>query len=163
MEGIPGTARHHYVRLDIRHYLVCPLTVDGRIEVAADLDQVLVTCDGVEAMRNARSRACHQTITDPEHAGAVVGHGLVSGLCGGVVWTYLPEPALTPEGGGAYADALYGLWTPPAICQAKTSPPGAAGRKSETPSVTPPGHPTSPADRTPPRALRICSRRRSRT
>ncbi|MGW9172954.1 Mu transposase domain-containing protein [Streptomyces decoyicus] len=35
-----------------------------------DLDQVLVTCDGVEVARHARSWARHQTITDPDHATA---------------------------------------------------------------------------------------------
>lgn len=47
-----------------------PLAVGRRIEVTADPDQVLVTCDGVEAARHARSWARHQTITDPDHAAA---------------------------------------------------------------------------------------------
>ncbi|GGY88558.1 hypothetical protein GCM10010365_03270 [Streptomyces poonensis] len=47
-----------------------PLAVGRRIEVAADLDQVLVACDGVEVARHARSWARHQTITDPDHAAA---------------------------------------------------------------------------------------------
>jgi hypothetical protein len=50
---------------------VHPLAVGRRIEVAADLDQVLATCDGVEVARHARSWARHQTITDPDHAAAV--------------------------------------------------------------------------------------------
>ncbi|MEU0428731.1 hypothetical protein ABZ235_35085 [Streptomyces canus] len=47
-----------------------PLAVGRGIEVAAKLDQVLVTCDGVEVARHARSWARHQTITDPDHAAA---------------------------------------------------------------------------------------------
>ncbi|MET9117574.1 DEAD/DEAH box helicase family protein [Streptomyces longwoodensis] len=62
--------RDHYVRLDTCDYSVHPLAVGRRIEVAADLDQVLVTCDGVEVARHARSWARHQTITDPDHAAA---------------------------------------------------------------------------------------------
>ncbi|MDQ1051731.1 hypothetical protein QFZ76_009967 [Streptomyces sp. V4I2] len=44
--------RDHYVRLDTCDYSVHPLAVGRRVEVAADLDQVLVTCDGVEAARH---------------------------------------------------------------------------------------------------------------
>nr|WSZ98192.1 hypothetical protein OH820_23225 [Streptomyces sp. NBC_00857] len=47
-----------------------PLAVGRRIEVAADLDQALVTCGGVEVARHARSWARHRTITDPDHAAA---------------------------------------------------------------------------------------------
>lgn len=64
--------RDHYVRLDTCDSSVHPLTVGRRVEVAADLDQVLVTCDGVEVARHARSWARHQTITDPDHAAAAV-------------------------------------------------------------------------------------------
>lgn len=38
--------------------------------MAADLDQVLVTCGGVEVARHTRSWARHQTITDLDHAAA---------------------------------------------------------------------------------------------
>ena len=62
--------RDHYVRLDTCDYSVHPLAVGRRIEVAAKLDQVLVTCDGVEVARHARGWARHQTITDPDHAAA---------------------------------------------------------------------------------------------
>ncbi|MEH0510028.1 hypothetical protein QA942_24245 [Streptomyces sp. B21-106] len=62
--------RDHYVRLDTCDYSVHPLAVGRRIEVAAKLDQVLVTCDGVEVACHARSWARHQTITDPDHAAA---------------------------------------------------------------------------------------------
>lgn len=47
--------RDHYVRLDTCDYSVHPLAVGRRIEVAADLGQVLVTCEGAEVTRHARS------------------------------------------------------------------------------------------------------------
>ncbi|MGW7529068.1 Mu transposase domain-containing protein [Streptomyces sp. NPDC054783] len=62
--------RDHYVRLDTCDYSVHPVAVGRRIEVAADLDQVLVTCDGVEVARHAHSWARHQTIIDPDDAAA---------------------------------------------------------------------------------------------
>lgn len=62
--------RDHYVRLDTCDYSVHPLAIVRRVEVAADLDQVLVTCDGVEVARHARCWARHQTLTDPDHAAA---------------------------------------------------------------------------------------------
>ncbi|WP_030688724.1 ATP-binding protein [Streptomyces sp. NRRL B-1347] len=40
------------------------------MDVAADLDQVLVSCDGTEVARHTRCWAKHQTITDPTHAAA---------------------------------------------------------------------------------------------
>lgn len=65
--------RDHYVRLETCDYSVHPLAIGRRVEVAADLEQVLVTCDGVEVARHARSWARHQTITDPDHAAAAAG------------------------------------------------------------------------------------------
>lgn len=62
--------RDHYVRLDTCDYSVHPLAVGRRVEVSADLDQVLAFCDGVEVARHARCWARHQTITDPDHAAA---------------------------------------------------------------------------------------------
>ncbi|MFI9724618.1 IS21 family transposase [Streptomyces sp. NPDC052396] len=62
--------RDHYVRLDTCDYSVHPLAVGRRVEVTADLDQVLVTCDGTEVARHTRCWAKHQTITDPAHAAA---------------------------------------------------------------------------------------------
>lgn len=67
--------RDHYVRLDTCDYSVHPLAIGRRIEVAADLDQVLVTCDGVEVARHARSWARHQ----PASSG-LVAKGLSSGI-----------------------------------------------------------------------------------
>jgi transposase len=62
--------RDHYVRLDTCDYSVHPLAVGRRVEVSANLDQVLAFCDGVEVARHARCWARHQTITDPDHAAA---------------------------------------------------------------------------------------------
>lgn len=62
--------RDHYVRLDTCDYSIHPLAIGRRIEVSADLDQVLATCEGVEVARHVRSWARHQTITDPDHAAA---------------------------------------------------------------------------------------------
>ncbi|MFE0044547.1 IS21 family transposase [Streptomyces albireticuli] len=62
--------RDHYVRIDTCDYSVHPLAVGWRVDVAADLDQVLVGCDGTEVARHTRCWAKHQTITDPTHAAA---------------------------------------------------------------------------------------------
>jgi hypothetical protein len=42
------------------------------VAVVADLEQVSVFCDGVEAARHRRCWARHQSITDPAHAAAAV-------------------------------------------------------------------------------------------
>ncbi|MER5385560.1 hypothetical protein ABT040_35810 [Streptomyces sp. NPDC002688] len=57
--------RDHYVRLDTCDYSVHPLAVGRRIEVAAALDQVLVTCDGVEVARHARHQPPSTQTTRP--------------------------------------------------------------------------------------------------
>jgi transposase len=62
--------RDHYVRVDTVDYSVHPLAVGRRVEVAADLDQVIVTCENTEVARHARCWAKHQSITDPTHAEA---------------------------------------------------------------------------------------------
>ena len=62
--------RDHYVRLDANDYSVHPSAVGRRVEIRADLDQVVVTCGTAEAARHARCWAAHQTITDPAHAAA---------------------------------------------------------------------------------------------
>ncbi|MFD0008916.1 hypothetical protein ACFVJ4_42050 [Streptomyces sp. NPDC127178] len=46
--------RDQYVRLDTCEYSVHPMAVGRRTEVAADLDQVLVACGGVEVAHHAR-------------------------------------------------------------------------------------------------------------
>jgi len=60
--------RDHYVRLDSNDYSVHPSVVGRRVQVAADLEEVVVTCEGTEVARHGRCWADHQSITDPAHA-----------------------------------------------------------------------------------------------
>ena len=62
--------RDYYVRLDANDYSVHPSVVGRRVEVAADLQTVTVTCAGRVVATHDRCWAAHQTITDPEHAAA---------------------------------------------------------------------------------------------
>ncbi|NMM25394.1 MAG: IS21 family transposase [Phycicoccus sp.] len=59
--------RDYYVRLDANDYSVHPEVIGRRIEVAADLHRVRVTCDGRLVADHERAWAKHQTITDPAH------------------------------------------------------------------------------------------------
>ena len=65
-------ARDHYLRCDANDYSVHPSVIGRRVDLAADLEQVVVTCDGVEVARHPRCGARHQSITDPSHAAAAV-------------------------------------------------------------------------------------------
>ncbi|MBF6341050.1 IS21 family transposase [Nocardia abscessus] len=62
--------RDHYVRLDSNDYSVHPAAVGRRVEVRADLDEVVITCAGAELGRHRRCWADHQSITDAGHAAA---------------------------------------------------------------------------------------------
>jgi transposase len=62
--------RDHYVRLDSNDYSVHPSAIGRRVEVKADLEQVMVTVGGVEVARHERCWADHQSVTDPAHAAA---------------------------------------------------------------------------------------------
>jgi transposase len=62
--------RDHYIRLDTNDYSVHPSVIGRRVEVAADLEQVSVTCQGQLVARHARCWADHQSITDPARAAA---------------------------------------------------------------------------------------------
>ncbi|GLW25319.1 transposase [Microbispora amethystogenes] len=62
--------RDHYVRLDSNDYSVHPSVIGRRVHVTADLDHVVVTCDGAAVARHDRCWADHQTITDPAHQAA---------------------------------------------------------------------------------------------
>jgi transposase len=64
--------RDHYVRLDGNDYSVHPTAVGRRVQISADLDEVVVTYDGVDVARHARCWARHQSITDPAHHAAAV-------------------------------------------------------------------------------------------
>jgi transposase len=59
--------RDHYVRVDTNDYSVHPSAIGRRVEVAASLDQVTVTCGGHTVAVHERCWASHQTITAPEH------------------------------------------------------------------------------------------------
>lgn len=63
-------ARDHYVRIASNDYSVHPSVIGRLVEVAADPDQVTVTCGGRLVARHERCWAIHQTITDPAHAQA---------------------------------------------------------------------------------------------
>jgi transposase len=62
--------RDHYVRLDSNDYSVHPAAVGRRVEVAADLDTVTVSCAGRQVAAHPRCWARHQSITDTEHVTA---------------------------------------------------------------------------------------------
>lgn len=62
--------RDHNLRLDSNDYSVHPSVVGRLVHLAADLDEVVVTCEDVEVARHARCWADHQSITDPVHAAA---------------------------------------------------------------------------------------------
>jgi transposase len=62
--------RDHYVRLDSNDYSVHPSVIGRKVEVAADLEQVTVTCLGRLVAGHPRCWADHQSLTDPVHAAA---------------------------------------------------------------------------------------------
>jgi len=62
--------RDHYVRLDANDYSVHPSVIGRRIQIAADLGRVRVSCDGQVVADHDRAWARHQTITNPEHLAA---------------------------------------------------------------------------------------------
>ncbi|MFI6309883.1 IS21 family transposase [Nocardia fusca] len=62
--------RDHYVRLDSNDCSVHPAAIGRRVEVFADLDQVVISAAGAELACHRRCWADHQTITDPAHAAA---------------------------------------------------------------------------------------------
>jgi transposase len=63
-------ARDYYIRLDSNDYSVHPSVISRRIEITADLQRVVVLCDGKPVADHERVWAKHQTITDPQHAAA---------------------------------------------------------------------------------------------
>jgi hypothetical protein len=62
--------RDHYVRVDSNDYSVDPAVIGRTVEVAAGLEEVMVTCQGSQVARHPRCWAAHQSITDPGHAAA---------------------------------------------------------------------------------------------
>jgi hypothetical protein len=59
--------RDHWVRIGTCDYSVHPRAIGRRVEVRMDLEEVVITCGGVEVGRHLRSWARHRTITDPDH------------------------------------------------------------------------------------------------
>ncbi|RCW41081.1 transposase [Halopolyspora algeriensis] len=62
--------RDHYVHVDGNDYSAHPSVIGRRVQVTADLEQVVVTCDGAEVARHARCWAKQHSLTDPAHAAA---------------------------------------------------------------------------------------------
>jgi transposase len=62
--------RDHYVRVDSNDYSVDPSVIGRNVEIAAGLEEVIVTCQGRPVARHLRCWAAHQSITDPAHASA---------------------------------------------------------------------------------------------
>jgi len=60
--------RDHYVRVDTNDYSVNPRYVGRRVNVQVTLDEVVVTCNGVEVARHRRCLAKHQTLLAADHA-----------------------------------------------------------------------------------------------
>ncbi len=60
--------RDHYVRVDTNDYSVNPRYVGRRVDVVVTLNEVVVTCDGVEVARHRRCLAKHQTLLVADHA-----------------------------------------------------------------------------------------------
>lgn len=61
-------ARDHYVRVEANDYSVNPRFIGRRVAVRADLDTVVVTCEGTEVARHRRCLARHQSLLAPEHS-----------------------------------------------------------------------------------------------
>lgn len=64
--------RDHYIRLDANDYSVHPTAIGRRVQITADLEEVVVTCQSSTVARHARCWARHQSITDPAHRAAAV-------------------------------------------------------------------------------------------
>jgi hypothetical protein len=62
--------RDHWVRVGTCDYSVHPRAIGRRVEIRADLDEVVITCAGDDVGRHPRSWAKHRTITDPAHDAA---------------------------------------------------------------------------------------------
>jgi len=60
--------RDHYIRVDTNDYSVNPRYVGRRVDVRVTLDEVVVTCNGVEVARHRRCLAKHQTLLSADHA-----------------------------------------------------------------------------------------------
>jgi transposase len=68
--SVTRLARDHYIRLDSNDYSVHPAVIGRRIEIAAGLDRVTVSCEGRVVASHQRIWAWHQTVSDPAHVEA---------------------------------------------------------------------------------------------
>jgi len=59
--------RDHWVRVLGSDYSVQPRAIGRRVDIRADLDEVVITCAGEVVGRHARSLVRHRTVTDPAH------------------------------------------------------------------------------------------------
>ncbi|HEU0040899.1 MAG TPA: hypothetical protein VFQ15_00980 [Jiangellaceae bacterium] len=107
-------ARDHYLRLDGNDYSVHPSVIGRRVELAADLEQVVVTCDGLEVARHPRCWARHQSLTDPVHAAAAVRLRSAHRVSVGRARTRPARDALVEHRDLADYDRLFGLDPEPA-------------------------------------------------
>lgn len=62
--------RDHYVRYGTCDYSVHPKAIGRRVQIAVDLESVMVTCQGEQVANHRRSLVPHRTITDPVHGRA---------------------------------------------------------------------------------------------
>jgi len=62
--------RDHYVRYGTCDYSVHPKAIGRRVQIAVDLESVVVTCRGEQVANHRRSLVAHRTITDPVHGRA---------------------------------------------------------------------------------------------
>lgn len=59
--------RDHWVRVLTCDYSVDPRMIGRRVDVRADLEEVVISCAGEVVGRHARSPVPHRTVTDPAH------------------------------------------------------------------------------------------------
>jgi hypothetical protein len=60
--------RDFYVRVDTNDYSVNPRYIGRFVDIRADLETVVVTCEGVEVARHRRCYASHESHLDAAHA-----------------------------------------------------------------------------------------------
>jgi hypothetical protein len=62
--------RDHWVRVLSSDYSVHPRVIGRRVDIRADLTEVIVTCAGEVVARHERSFVPHRVVTDPAHDAA---------------------------------------------------------------------------------------------
>ncbi|MGV9823306.1 Mu transposase domain-containing protein [Nocardia xishanensis] len=56
--------------MDFNDYSVHPCAIGRKVDIRAELHQVVIACGGTEVGRHQRCWASHQTISDPAHVTA---------------------------------------------------------------------------------------------